>query len=638
MKLTKVIINSVVIKDSNGSPDPKKVISWQYEKDDSEISEAEIIVPRNISDLVDLTNGQVVEIHGGWTTSTDKRIFYGFIDNIKPNGATVKITCKNEMIALVRKNVNHVYDSSIDASAGEVSEIVEDLIETYGGLSATVQASGTDDGKRIDQFKCINTDVFERVVSLKDALDWDLFYDDNTRVVFFQPNGFIDSQKLLTVGKEIIGMPEWDIDDSNMINVLTVIGASVPTNLTETGRIGTTSGYTTDSILLSNTPDSVELYMDAANPPTTQKEGGSKDASISNFFYVDKENKKVIPATGTTFTTNHYAIVNYIWSAEMPVRMRNQSSIDKYGFKEKTIELKDITSVSDAEARAYSILTKRSVPYVSGIMKIKSIAANIPNRGEMVEIVDTKTPTVNGQVLSGRYVVSKVKYMFPSAYEEIEVGDSQWGLADWQQSTEERLKRIEEEFFRNQDIIVELVDVQNLPAVTIKPRYTKVLTETMVNGSNFILGHPSQGLLGSDVLGRQADVSADYFVQQYENIYTETFIDSDFNDIGVSDCTWANDGSITFTSGQIAQSLPIDLNNTQITTATLTSTEVSGSFDYEMTANGSDWESVTSGVAHTFTYTTVPAVDHRGTDLRWRATENAASTGEISKIEVRSYH
>ena len=129
MKLTKVIINSITIKDSNGSPDPSKLISWEYEKDDEAISEAEIIVPRNINDLVDVNNGQTVEIWSGWTTSTDKRYFYGYIDNIKPDGATIKITCKNEMIKLVRKSVNHVYDSSVDTSAGEVSEIVEDLID-----------------------------------------------------------------------------------------------------------------------------------------------------------------------------------------------------------------------------------------------------------------------------------------------------------------------------------------------------------------------------------------------------------------------------------------------------------------------------------------------------------------------------
>ncbi|GAG82964.1 unnamed protein product, partial [marine sediment metagenome] len=92
----------------------------------------------------------------------------------------------------------------------------------------------------------------------------------------------------------------------------------------------------------------------------------------------------------------------------------------------------------------------------------------------------------------------------------------------------------------------------------------------------------------------------------------------------------AGNGTAYPFTGQ-AKSSSIDFNNSTITTATLTSTEVSGSFDYELTADGgSNWESVTSGTAHTFSNT--------GTDLRWRATENAASTGEISQVTLTSYH
>jgi len=629
MKKTKVIINSITIKDTNGSPDPNKLISWGYEKDDETISEAELILPKSVNDLVDLKNGQLVEIWAGWTTSTDLRYFYGYIDSIIPEGAILKVTCKNEMIMLVRKNVNHVYDSGIDASAGEVSEIAKDLIETYGGMTASVQASGTEDGKRIDQFKCINADIFERIITLKKALDWDLYYNDSDRKVYFEPLGYNDSEKTLTVGTEIVGMPEWDFDDSNMINDLRIDGATTQTEISETGKIGTTDGYLTTSITLTKTPDSVELYMDAATPPTTQKTGGSKDSSSANFYYVDKENKKVMPKTGTTFTTDHYAIINYIWSASAPIHMRNQESIDNYGIFEKAIEISDISSIADAESRASSILSKRSIPYINGKLLVKSQSANIPLRCQTINIIDAKTPTVNGLNLTGEYVVNKIKYKFPSATEELEVGDKQWRLADWQTTTEERLKRLEEQFVRNQDIIIELVDIKNIPAATIKQRYQKLITETMADGSNFILSHTTQGVLGTDVLGRQADASTNHFVKQYENEYTENFIDSDFEDTD-SDCTWDDDGSILFTSGQIAQSSSIDYNNGTITSAKLTSTEDSGSFDYEMTADGTNWESVTSGTSHTFSNT--------GTDLKWRATENNSSTGEISKIIIQDYH
>lgn len=631
MKLTKVIINSVTIKDSDGSPDPNKVLSWEYEKTDDEISEAEIIVPRSISTILDVTNGQTVEIHAGWTTSTDKRFFYGYIDTIKPEGATLKLNCKNNMGLLVRKNVNHIYDSSIDASAGEVSEIAIDLIETYGGMTANAQSSGTADGERVDVFKCVNADIFERLNALKKALDWDIFYDDDADEVHFEPVGFSDSGKTLTVGTEIIGVPTWTFDTENMINDLRVDGATIDTTLTETGRIGTTSGYTTASILLTKTPNSAEIYMDAATPPTTQKTGGSKDGSSGHFYYIDRENKKIMPATGTTFTNAHYAIINYLWSAPAPIHMINQASIDEYGKYEKQITLSDVSSVADTESRAKNILAKRSIPFVVGKIKVKSESANIPDRGQSVAIVDAVSPTVNGQAVSGDYVVSKIKYMFPSAYEELEVGDKEWRLVDWNQDVEERLKRLEEQFVRNQDLLMELVNLGSADTdpIEIFPRYNKIIFQTLA-ADDLVWGNEDYGTWNSFKWSSTEPTEVDHYIKQYLNTYTEDFIDADFEDSDNGNASWSTTGSVEFTSGQIAQSTSIDYNNGTITTATLTSTEVSGSFDYEMTADGTNWESVTSGVAHTFSST--------GTDLRWRATENAASTGEISQIVVEDYH
>ena len=651
MKKTKVIINSVTIKDTSASPDPKKLTSWEYEKDDDVIGDATLLLPKNVNDLLDLANGQVVEIWGGWTTSTDRRYFYGFIDDIKPNGGQIEISCKNEMSLLVRKNVNKIYDSTIDASAGEVSEIVEDLIETYGGMTAVVQASGTEDGKRVDQFKCVNADIFERITTLKKALDWDLYYNDSERKVYFNPPGFTDSGITLTVGSTIVAMPEWEFDNSNMINDLRIDGATTQTNLTESGQIETTADYLNESVLLTKTPDTVELYMDANSTPTTQKIGGSKDASTGHFYYVDKENKKIMPKTGTTFTTDHYAIVNYVWSAPAPIHMINDISIQTYGRYQKAVELSDVSSVADAESRGASILSKRSVPFKTGILQVKSQAANIPLRGQTISIIDTKTPMVNGLVLSGDYVVTKIKYMFPSGIEEIEVGDKTWRLIEWQANTEERIKRLEEQFVRNQDLIIELVEFKNLTAGEIKNRYVKVLEaniagETLIWGNasfgiwgtgkwgavaqtSFILGNATAAILGTSPLGSQTSETVDNYVRQYLNTYTENFIDDDFEDTNGTATGWTS-GSLDFTSGQIALSSAIDKANGTITTATLISTETSGTFKYELTADGSNWEEVTSGTAHTFSDT--------GTDLRFRVTENNSTTGEISKITIGDYH
>ncbi len=593
-KFTKIDINSVTIKDDDGGPDPKLAFSWEYEKiDDNEISEIEITMPLTVMDTVDITNGQTLEVWAGNTTSTDLKYFNGFVDDIIPEGALVRVIGKNAMVQLVRKNVNKVYDSGIDASAGEVSEIAEDLIETFGGMNGTVQSSGTEDGIRVDVFKCVNTDIWERLVTLKRALDWQIRYDDANDVVHFEPRAFVDSGITLNTSIELIGNPEWDFDTTNMINDLRVDGASTQTNITENGKIETTANYLNESILLTKTPDIVELLIDAADPPTTQKEGGTKDASTSHFYYIDRENKKIMPKTGTTFTTDHFAIINYTWSAPAPIHMRNQESVDNYGLFQKQVDLPDVASVADAESRGASILNRRSIPFVTGKLLVKSTST--PNVGELVNVIDTKSV----KDPSGQYVVNKVLYKWPSGTEEIEVGDAQWRLADWQSTTEDRLKRLEEQFVRNQDILLELVNIQNTSTENLlRPtsRYRKVLERTLV-GDGFILGHSSYGILGTSTLGDDSASEVDSFIQQFENIYIETFVDEDFESSNTT-ADWSNTGSVDFTSGEIAESESIDFNNSTITTATLTPTEVSGAFKYEMMADGSNWEEIAIPQAH----------------------------------------
>ena len=118
-------------------------------------------------------------------------------------------------------------------------------------------------------------------------------------------------------------------------------------------------------------------------------------------------------------------------------------------------------------------------------------------------------------------------------------------------------------------------------------------------------------------------------INQANAVYDENFNDLVYK-AAATTSTWTGTGSTSFTSGQLAQSSSFDFNNGIVLSAILTSTEVAGSFTYEITADGTNWETVTSGVKHIFTNT--------GTDLRFRATESGASTGEISNIKIEEYH
>lgn len=594
-----------------------------------EVGFGEIRITKKIDDVLSLSENMQVEIWRGFTTATDEKVFDGFISAIRSEGGLLTIVIKDKLWQLVRREVTQFYDENISASAGKISEIFKDLVETYGGLTAdgtSVQDSGT--VNTLPQFICNHANVFERCKALADAIDWQFYYRADTDKVYFEPKGFTDSKTVLTVGDNVIRVPKWTRDEERLVNSITVVGASQEVETTETGQIGTTTGYTTSEVALNFEPLSVKVFSDASNPPTTLQTGSIPESTATYFYYVDRKNKKIIPAVGTSFTSSHYLQTQYSYRRPIPVRVRNQASIDNYGITENTITFNDLTTIEEAELRGRTHIDKYGTPFLSSVLAVNPVSTNDYAAGSRVQVVDdVNTPTVNALLL-----VNRIELRYPADFDELYVGDKEWRLAEWQNMVEERLKRLFEEQLENQDILVEVVDADNtvnLPSFV--PRYRKVLTQSFTAPDVFLLSNPTHGILGTSELGDAgAGPQNNHAVMQYQNIYTENFTDNDFEDTANSTATWSG-GSLSFTSGQIGQSLSIDYNNGTITQARLTATISSGTFTLELSADGgSNWETVSNGLLHTFTNT--------GTDLRWRITENAASTGTITQVIVRGYH
>ncbi|MCH7561597.1 MAG: hypothetical protein IIC67_09595 [Thaumarchaeota archaeon] len=338
---------------------------------------------------------------------------------------------------------------------------------------------------------------------------------------------------------------------------------------------------------------------------------------------VSRENKKIKPATRTTFATNDFAFIDYSWLAPAPVRQRRQSSIDTYGSFEKEITLTDIQTIADAEARTAQILDRFSTPFLVGEILVKSVSTISLDVGDTVTIVDNLSkPNINQN-----FIITKQVIKYPGSNQELTIGDESLRMKDWQFNVEERLKRLEEQFLKNQDILQELFDFEN--TLIIQPRYRRIFTETVGGTNLFILGNTTYGLLGTGKLG-DTDLGAeiDSFIQQFENSYTEDFIDTDFFDDPNSTGDWLT-GVIT--SGQTLRSLSIDFDNSTISVATATFTESgAGTPTFYLSADGgSNWEIVTSGVAHTFSNT--------GTSLKWRI-DSAGDTTTVTKVVIGSYH
>ena len=639
---TKVIIDGITILDSSDSEITSVVSNWEYEKTGTnEISQIDVNVLKSITDIVTMSVGKTLVVYKGFTTSTDTKVFDGYISEYEPDGGLIKIVGKDKMWDLVRKNVNKVYESS-GPQAGQISAIATDLIETYGGLTADVVATGTGANDIIGEFRCVHTDIFERLTALADAVRYQVWYDAVNDTVHFEPVGYNDSATTLTVGTEIIGVPKWSNDTSRMVNDLRVDGAVALTQIRKPigsgdATIGTTADFAIDGIILDKTPESVELIVAG-----DVKEGGSKDASTSHYFYVDKENKTIMPKTDTTFPTST-AHVNYTWFAPSPIHQINQESIDDYGKFQKQMTVSDIVTIADAEVRTAEILSRFSQPFLVGDLMVKSASTIDVNLGDTVTIVDS----ISSPAINQRLVVTKQVIKYPGSNQELTVGDEGIRLADWQISVENRLKRIEESLsLSNQDLILELIDIQET-AQTV-PRYRKVQQaniagDTMIWGSSdfgiwgtakwgdtasisFVLGNSSAAILGTSKLGSQTSEEVDHWVEQYENEYTEEFVDDDFEDTDGTG-TWLTGVILT---GEILKSSSIDYNNSTVTSALATFTgSGAGTPTFYLTADGTNFEEVTSGTSHTFV--------NSGTDLRFRV-DSAGGTYTLTKVEVSGYH
>lgn len=556
---------------------------------------------RKISDAVTIETGQTLEIWRGWVLATDEKIFSGYIEKHEPEGGIVSVIGIDKIWDLVRKEFTHTYDKNIDASAGKISEIFKDIVTTYGGLTAdatSIQDSGTT--LLLDKFVCNHTDPFERCKKLADILDWQFYYSASTDKVYFEPKGYNVNSNVLQVGTNIIEIPKWQYDITEMANDITVVGATQEVETTESGQIGVTSGYTNNYITLSSIPTSVKVYGDAANPPTTLKTGGQVDSTETYDYSVDTVNKKILPAPSTTFTTNHYYEIRYSLMASIPIHLYNQSSIDAYGQFKKTVTFTDIKSIADAETRGINYLSKYSTPFIYSTLKVKSVSTYGLNAGQTIKIVDSvNSPSVNELLF-----INKIRIRYPADYEELDIGDKYWRLAEWQSAILERLKRLDEDEYANTDISNELIGIDNdlNSPIPLKNRYVKWTYQDIGGTGTFILGSPYYGLMGTGELG-DGDIGSetDSYVCQYENYYNEYFATEDFKSSSYTTADWnTSTYTLDFDAGEVGQSDAIDLNNSTITTATMTVTLDSGSCEYFMTivADGYIYDGVISNCSY----------------------------------------
>jgi hypothetical protein len=623
----------------NGVDVTARVMRWEFmDTFGNEIPDAIIQFSKNVVLDVTIENGQEVIIKRGPTTGQEYNVFKGNVDTFLKKGAYYEIKAKDKLIALVKTDVNTSFDKDIDAELGVGSAIANTLItdSRYGGMStnggATVQSTGA--VVLLEKFVCRKTDVFERVKAIADIYDYQIYYNYDDDYVYFEPTGYTSNANVLTVGSNVSNLPNWEFDNTQLVNQIRVEGAEALVETTELGQIGVTTGYTQTSITLTQSPHSVKLYVEAGvNPPTTIKKGGVIDATATFDYSVDEQNKKLI--FNYTPGAADFVKVDYSYPAPIPVIRKSATSITAYGLSATTKHFPDVRTVEDAMNKGDLFLTTYAEPFVRTKLHVPGIA-NDYRAGQKVEIVDT----INDE--NRELVINKIVKSFPHKYDIISVGNKEYAMAEYNRFTLDRIKRLEEELSKNDDILIQIFDQAR--TFTPKRRYMKLQKQSIAGDTliwnnstygiwnsykwggtaqvSFILGNSSYGILGTSQLGSQASSAETVKLVQGRMIYLERCYDTDFHDAVNSTATFSTvTNDILFTAGQVWYSDVIDLGTT-LSFVTVTLGTTVGTIKIEVSSdNKSTWKTLTAGVR------TAVTSDGLGTYLR--LTENAAGVASL---------
>ena len=461
-----------------------------------EIARCELDFIKTVNSAVAITNALTVEVWMDGSTPPTTKIFDGYIDSFDPQAGTIKVIAKDQLALLVNKQIMHYYDSSVLADPaypdGKISNIFIDMVETYGGLStnsgATVQDSGTETVQK--KFNCRNADPFERCRKLADTLGWCFYYRADTGFVYFEPKNYTVNATVLTVGSNVVEIPHWEYNRSEMINDLRLEGAQQRVKESEVF-----SGDASETVFdLTHIPEDIAVYYSAAkNYSTTSKIaseiliGDIQNSIATHDYEVDKKNQKIeftsfVPANSAN---NILAEVSYF--APIPVHLIDPDSITTYGTYAKTVTLTDVITLQDAWKRAENILSKYALPFKSTTLKVLWDSAQALEVGQSIRVIDSiNTPNVDQF-----FTINKIYDSWPDAIIEIEVGDKQYSIEEYLSNVVERIKRLEETVIGTTDAVTEIR--QQTILCNYVPESVSVVLK-LVNDS-FILGDPINSVL-----------------------------------------------------------------------------------------------------------------------------------------------
>ena len=280
----------------------------------------------------------------------------GYIDSIDSQQfGKIILGGKGYMGKLQAPITNDVYDSK------EVSWIITDAtsglgryLTQYGITTTNVSVTAT----TLASQKFLGISVFDAVKQLADIVGYD-YWVDTSKDLHFAAKSAASSGVNLVYGVDVIKY-EYITDYKENYNSITVYGAQV-LNKASTGGAATETyvnnaalkgdGTKTVFVLNKRPKALVQVFQDAANPPTTVKYEG-KDYAVD--YGLGSIAFTIAPPN------NDYIFVWYDYELPIIAKKQDSAAIAAYGLKEKVVNDRTILTQSQATDIAVGYLALNS--------------------------------------------------------------------------------------------------------------------------------------------------------------------------------------------------------------------------------------------------------------------------------------
>lgn len=588
--LTKVVIDGVDVS--------SYVPQWTTPGNtDNPIRTADLYAKYTLSDLLIYEGtsliGKLVQIYRGSVSATERCLFQGYVRKVEEQKGIVHIFCEDKLSQVKYVVLNRIFDANTDTEAGVISEIFKTCINAYTSLvcnSTTVQDSGTIN--TISKFRYRQRIIGDGLMELSTVLGWQFYYNPDTDLVYFEPKGFQVSSIVLNVGSNIIQAPKWDFNSNSLFNRIIIVGAPQDVQTQEGPHLldGSTSGWTTTSILLQKSPVTVKVLSDLTATPTTEKIAGIANSTATYDYSVDKFANTLSWNTSTFApTTSYYATVQYTFKRPITITRKNQSSIDTYTSgtpKDVTIIREDLQTVDDCSNLAAAQLAVYSTPFVQ-IENVKVAGEEDLELGYMYSITDFI------QGYSYTLMARAITYSYPYRYDIVSFSDREYRVANWDTDPSQRLKKLEEQQVADTDIITEIQDVTN--TLSIGPRHMYV--EYYDTTGDSLIGTPT-AFCGENMWMQSSHLNAMEEVYRFpgSNYFEELLYDDEYyNSVSSTGVTWnTTTRVITILAGALVTK-PLT-RGVVVTSVNVQFADASGSaYTTEVSCDaGATWQTITS--------------------------------------------